>query len=221
MSFRGECSSALASRGPSRPRRRSCSWTNLSRRSIRLIRTHLQDELLVLQRKLKRTIIFVSHDLDEALKIGTRIAIMEAGRIVQYGAPQDIVLQPCERVCGQFRCAHESAERADRRCHDAQGQRHQAERTIYNGRSGAAAHSDAVEDRGAGFSRGSPASRSNVFPADGERSERSGDEFGSDAGFDLDAINHRGAADDRPASVAGRRQAKSSAWSGTRKSIRL
>ena len=38
----------------------------------------------MLQRKLKRTIIFVSHDLDEALKIGTRIAIMEAGRMVQY-----------------------------------------------------------------------------------------------------------------------------------------
>ena len=44
-----------------------------------LIRTKLQDELLELQRQLKRTIIFVSHDLDEALKIGTRIAIMEVG----------------------------------------------------------------------------------------------------------------------------------------------
>src|SRR5262249_20937981 len=42
-----------------------------------LIRTHLQDELLELQRKLRRTIVFVSHDLDEALKIGTSIAIME------------------------------------------------------------------------------------------------------------------------------------------------
>ena len=48
-----------------------------------LIRTRLQDELLDLQAKLKRTIIFVSHDLDEAFKLGNRIAIMEGGRIVQ------------------------------------------------------------------------------------------------------------------------------------------
>jgi glycine betaine/proline transport system ATP-binding protein len=67
-----------------------------------LIRTHLQDELLGLQRKLKRTIIFVSHDLDEALKIGTRIAIMEAGRVVQYGTPQDIVLRPSNEYVANF-----------------------------------------------------------------------------------------------------------------------
>jgi glycine betaine/proline transport system ATP-binding protein len=67
-----------------------------------LIRTHLQDELLVLQKSLKRTIIFVSHDLDEALKIGTRIAIMEAGRVVQYGAPQDIVLRPANEYVANF-----------------------------------------------------------------------------------------------------------------------
>lgn len=67
-----------------------------------LIRTKLQDELLELQRQLKRTIIFVSHDLDEALKIGTRIAIMEAGRIVQYGLPQDIVLKPANDYVRDF-----------------------------------------------------------------------------------------------------------------------
>jgi glycine betaine/proline transport system ATP-binding protein len=67
-----------------------------------LIRTHLQDELLLLQRSLRRTIIFVSHDLDEALKIGTRIAIMEAGRVVQYGAPQDIVLRPANEYVANF-----------------------------------------------------------------------------------------------------------------------
>src|SRR6185503_11099430 len=54
------------------------------------------------QRKLKRTIIFVSHDLDEALKLGTRIAIMEAGRVVQYGAPQDIVLKPANEYVANF-----------------------------------------------------------------------------------------------------------------------
>ena len=67
-----------------------------------LIRTKLQDELLELQRQLKRTIIFVSHDLDEALKIGTRIAIMEAGRIIQYGRPQEIVLNPASDYVRDF-----------------------------------------------------------------------------------------------------------------------
>ncbi len=59
-----------------------------------LIRTRLQDELLELQAKLGRTIIFVSHDLDEAFKIGGRIAIMEGGRIVQCGTPQLIFTNP-------------------------------------------------------------------------------------------------------------------------------
>ncbi len=67
-----------------------------------LIRTKLQDELLELQRKLKRTIVFVSHDLDEALKIGTHIAIMEGGRIVQHGVPQDIVLKPANAYVAEF-----------------------------------------------------------------------------------------------------------------------
>lgn len=59
-----------------------------------LIRTKLQDELIQLQERLKKTILFVSHDLEEALKIGNRISIMEGGRIVQTGAPEDIVLRP-------------------------------------------------------------------------------------------------------------------------------
>ena len=67
-----------------------------------LIREHLQDELLELQRALQKTIIFVSHDLDEALKIGTRIAIMEAGRIIQYGKPQEIVLTPATDYVRDF-----------------------------------------------------------------------------------------------------------------------
>jgi len=67
-----------------------------------LIRTHLQDELLELQRALKKTIIFVSHDLDEALKLGTHIAIMEAGRIVQYGDPEGIVLDPANAYVADF-----------------------------------------------------------------------------------------------------------------------
>ncbi|MDW6091370.1 choline ABC transporter ATP-binding protein [Vibrio rhizosphaerae] len=59
-----------------------------------LIRTQLQDELLTLQKKLNKTILFVSHDLDEALKIGNRIAIMESGELIQHSRPEEIVLQP-------------------------------------------------------------------------------------------------------------------------------
>ena len=67
-----------------------------------LIRTKLQDELLQLQATLKKTIIFVSHDLEEALKIGNRITIMEGGRIVQSGAPEDIVLKPANASVRDF-----------------------------------------------------------------------------------------------------------------------
>lgn len=67
-----------------------------------LIRTRLQDELLDLQKQLKRTIIFVSHDLDEAFKLGNRIAIMEGGRIVQCGTPQDIMANPVDDYVENF-----------------------------------------------------------------------------------------------------------------------
>ncbi|MFO1037871.1 MAG: choline ABC transporter ATP-binding protein [Geminicoccaceae bacterium] len=67
-----------------------------------LIRSKLQDELLQLQQRLKKTIIFVSHDLDEALKIGTNIAIMQDARIVQAGAPEDIVLKPATDYVREF-----------------------------------------------------------------------------------------------------------------------
>jgi glycine betaine/proline transport system ATP-binding protein len=67
-----------------------------------LIRTRLQDELLQLQDKLKRTIIFVSHDLDEAFKLGDHIAIMEGGRIVQYGTPLDIIRNPADAYVADF-----------------------------------------------------------------------------------------------------------------------
>jgi glycine betaine/proline transport system ATP-binding protein len=67
-----------------------------------LIRTRLQDELLDLQRELKRTIIFVSHDLDEAFKLGGRIAIMEGGRIVQLGTPREIFSNPASDYVADF-----------------------------------------------------------------------------------------------------------------------
>ena len=67
-----------------------------------LIRNRLQDELLQLQSQLRKTIIFVSHDLDEAFRIGNRIAIMEGGRIVQCGTPHDIVQNPTDRYVADF-----------------------------------------------------------------------------------------------------------------------
>jgi glycine betaine/proline transport system ATP-binding protein len=67
-----------------------------------LIRTRLQDELLELQERLNKTIIFVSHDLDEAFKIGDRIAIMEGGRIVQWGTPRDIYTAPATPYVADF-----------------------------------------------------------------------------------------------------------------------
>jgi glycine betaine/proline transport system ATP-binding protein len=67
-----------------------------------LIRTKLQDELLQLQKSIKKTIVFVSHDLEEALKIGNRITIMEGGRIVQSGPAEDIVLRPANDYVRDF-----------------------------------------------------------------------------------------------------------------------
>jgi glycine betaine/proline transport system ATP-binding protein len=67
-----------------------------------LIRTKLQDELLTLQKELRKTIVFVSHDLDEALKLGNHIAILDGGRIVQYGTPEEIVLSPANDYVRDF-----------------------------------------------------------------------------------------------------------------------
>ena len=67
-----------------------------------LIRAKLQDELLDLQAKLKRTIVFVSHDLDEAFKIGNRIALMEGGRIVQCGTARQIIANPVDDYVQDF-----------------------------------------------------------------------------------------------------------------------
>jgi glycine betaine/proline transport system ATP-binding protein len=67
-----------------------------------LIRSHLQDELIDLQTRLKRTIVFVSHDLDEAIKIGSRIAIMDGGRIIQIGTAQEILNNPANQYVEDF-----------------------------------------------------------------------------------------------------------------------
>ncbi len=67
-----------------------------------LIRDKLQDELLALQERISKTIIFVSHDLDEAMKLGNTIAIMEGGRIVQAGTAEDILLRPADAYVTEF-----------------------------------------------------------------------------------------------------------------------
>ena len=67
-----------------------------------LIRRQMQDELLRLQEELQKTIVFITHDLNEALKLGSRIAIMQDGRVVQIGSPEDIVLRPEAEYVGDF-----------------------------------------------------------------------------------------------------------------------
>ncbi len=67
-----------------------------------LIRSKLQDELIDLQAELNKTILFVSHDLSEAIKIGRHIAIMDGGHIVQHGRPDDIIANPANDYVAEF-----------------------------------------------------------------------------------------------------------------------
>ncbi|MFO7864151.1 MAG: glycine betaine/L-proline ABC transporter ATP-binding protein [Salinivirgaceae bacterium] len=67
-----------------------------------LIRTNMQDELIQLQSKVKKTILFITHDLDEALKLGDRIAIMKDGKIVQIGTPEEILTNPADDYVKAF-----------------------------------------------------------------------------------------------------------------------
>jgi len=67
-----------------------------------LIRSEMQDELVALQEEQKRTIVFISHDLDEAMRIGDRIAIMEGGRVVQVGTPDEILNNPADDYVKSF-----------------------------------------------------------------------------------------------------------------------
>ena len=67
-----------------------------------LIRRQMQDELIVLQDELQKTLLFVTHDLHEALKVGDRIAIMRDGEIIQIGTPEDVVTNPSNAYVRQF-----------------------------------------------------------------------------------------------------------------------
>ncbi len=73
-----------------------------------LIRGEMQDELLELQARMQKTIVFITHDLDEALKLGDRVAIMKAGGIVQIGTPEEILTHPVDDYVRSF------VERVDR-----------------------------------------------------------------------------------------------------------
>ncbi|MDQ0340785.1 glycine betaine/proline transport system ATP-binding protein [Caldalkalibacillus uzonensis] len=67
-----------------------------------LIRKDMQDELLELQSQMKKTIIFITHDLDEALRLGDRIALMKDGQIVQIGTPEEILMNPANHYVERF-----------------------------------------------------------------------------------------------------------------------
>lgn len=67
-----------------------------------LIRREMQDELLELQSRMNKTIVFVTHDLDEALKLGDRIAIMNAARVVQVGTPEEVITEPADDYVEAF-----------------------------------------------------------------------------------------------------------------------
>ena len=67
-----------------------------------LIRIEMQDMLITLQKELKKTIIFITHDLDEALKLGDNIAILRDGKIIQSGTGQDIILNPYDSYISNF-----------------------------------------------------------------------------------------------------------------------
>src|SRR5690625_4578937 len=67
-----------------------------------LIRKEMQDELMDLQAKMKKTILFITHDLDEALRLGDRIALMKDGSIVQIGTPEEILVNPANDYVEKF-----------------------------------------------------------------------------------------------------------------------
>ncbi|WGU97250.1 glycine betaine/L-proline ABC transporter ATP-binding protein [Paenibacillus dendritiformis] len=67
-----------------------------------LIRRDMQDELLALQQKMHKTIIFITHDLDEALRIGDRIALLKDGKLIQIGTPEQMLMDPADEYVERF-----------------------------------------------------------------------------------------------------------------------
>jgi glycine betaine/proline transport system ATP-binding protein len=75
-----------------------------------LMRRQMQEELIDLQARLRKTIVFITHDLDEAIRLGDRVAIMKDGRIVQLGTPEDIILRPADDYVASFVEGHDKSE---------------------------------------------------------------------------------------------------------------
>ncbi|MDM8539178.1 CBS domain-containing protein, partial [Desulfobacterales bacterium HSG17] len=73
----------------------------------------LQDEFLKIQAKLKKTIVFVTHDIHEAVKMGDRIALLDAGRLIQYGTPEDLLTRPKNQFVKDFVGADRALKRLD------------------------------------------------------------------------------------------------------------
>ncbi len=67
-----------------------------------LIRREMQDEIVRLRREVSKTMVFITHDLSEALRLGDRIAIMRNGRFVQVGTPAEVVLEPADEYVANF-----------------------------------------------------------------------------------------------------------------------
>ena len=67
-----------------------------------IIRTRLQEEFLQIQREVKKTILFVSHDIDEAVKMGDRIALLRDGKVMQYDRPEEILIHPKNDFVSEF-----------------------------------------------------------------------------------------------------------------------
>ena len=67
-----------------------------------LIRSEMQDQLIDLQSRLRKTVVFITHDLNEALRIGDRIAILRDGELIQVGSPDEIISQPANDYVEAF-----------------------------------------------------------------------------------------------------------------------
>ena len=93
-----------------------------------LIRRDMQDEVIRLQAETGKTMVFITHDLPEALRLGDRIAIMRDGRIVQLGSPEELVGSPADDYVGELRPRHPAQPRADPEVDHAPGRRRRATR---------------------------------------------------------------------------------------------
>src|SRR5208283_802485 len=77
-------------------------------------RLRLQDEFLSIQRELRKTVVFVTHDVDEAIRLADRIAVVRAGQLVQYGAPEQILESPADPFVAAFVGADRALKRLSR-----------------------------------------------------------------------------------------------------------